>query len=114
MVWVWVFVGMGMGTAKNTHGLPMQNTSCEHIAFKISLFQGGRVVVINLLCVAPTLLNKVELTVELWDKQDLKALCFAHCLEKQFDTNKVQLIVQCATLAAVCFLVRTLEILALS
>ena len=28
MVWVWVFVGKGVGMAKNTHGLPMQNTTC--------------------------------------------------------------------------------------
>ena len=34
MVWVWVSVGMGMGTAKNTHGLPTQNTMLEALTKK--------------------------------------------------------------------------------
>jgi hypothetical protein len=31
LVWVWVFMDKGMGIVKNTHGLPMQNTSKEGI-----------------------------------------------------------------------------------
>jgi len=41
---VWVSTGKGMGTAKNTHGLPMQNTSSHHgniLAPDLSLHQMG-------------------------------------------------------------------------
>ena len=68
---------------------------------------------IDPICIAPTLFNKIDLTVEFQQKNDLEATCLTSNLKVGFDIDKIRLIVKDPSAAAISSAFCTLEILAL-
>ena len=68
---------------------------------------------INPLCIAPTLFNKIQFTVKFWQKNHIKTPCLAGLLKQRNNISKVRLIVKDLLAAAVCGVRFAFEILAL-
>jgi hypothetical protein len=67
-------------------------------------------VLINLFCVAPALLNKIELAVKFWQKYDLNTTGLAVSLEQGLNLHKIWLIIKHLTATEIHLaLVGTLE-----
>jgi len=69
---------------------------------------------VHMLCMTPDLLDKVQFTVELWQKQHFDTHCVAGHLKDRFNLLEVRLVVKELATAASGFTRRTMESLAFS
>jgi len=69
---------------------------------------------VHMLCIPPDLLDEIQFTMELWQKQNLNVLCIVGCLKDRFDMLEVGLVIEESVAAASNFTGWTIEPFAFS
>jgi len=57
---------------------------------------------VNSLCIAPTLLNEIQLAVKFWQENDLNSMRFAISFKQAFHPGKIWLIIENPMVTAIC------------